>query len=472
MKRTKIVCTIGPASNSPKVLRQMLNGGLNVARLNFSHGSHEDHGKTIDLFRKIRDELDIAAAVLLDTKGPEIRLKNFRDGAVELVEGQTFTLTNKEIDGDKNMVAITYSDLYKELNVDDKVMLDDGKLVLKVKKIQGENIICDVVIGGKVSNHKGVNVPHAKLNMPYISEVDRGDILFGIEKDVDYVAASFVRRKSDVEALRKLLDENGGEYIKIISKIENGEGVENFEDILEASDGIMVARGDMGVEIDFELLPGIQKKLIKRCKESGKICITATQMLESMIKNASPTRAEITDVANAVYDGTAAVMLSGETAMGEYPVEAVKAMSKIAGQAEDDMDALLNEKDTWHEMDKNDVTNAVGRAACNMSKDIAAKAILAITKSGYTATRMAKFRPDCKIIGATPFAKVYHQLALEWGVIPIIAAKESNLEELMQASIDISISKKLLQSGDKIVVSAGLPLNVSGTTNMIRVIQI
>lgn len=373
MRKTKIICTLGPASINEETIKKMLKEGMDVARVNFSHGDREEHGKTIDLFRKVRDGLEMSAAVMLDTKGPEIRTRDFEGGKAVLQAGETFTLTTEEIMGDASRTSVTYKSLPQELKEGDEVLIDDGKLRLKVIETTQTEIACKVIIGGEISNHKGINVPNVALSMEYLSPVDREDLLFGIKKDVDYVAASFVRRADDVIALRKFLTENGGGDIKIISKIENIEGIDNFEEILEASDGIMVARGDMGVEVNFARLPGIQKRFIKRCQQSGKIVITATQMLESMIKSPLPTRAEITDVANAVFDGSSAVMLSGETAMGAYPVEAVAAMAKIAMQAEQDDPRFLPGGNMWYEMDSSDTTNAVGHAACTLARDINAK---------------------------------------------------------------------------------------------------
>ncbi len=473
MKKTKIICTIGPASDNRETITQMLNGGMNVARLNFSHGTYENHKKTIELVKSIRLTEKKPLAIMLDTKGPEIRVEKVMNGKITLNEGQNFTLTNKQMVGTENCVSITYDLLHEEVTNGDTIMLDDGKMVLEVVGISNSDILCVVKVGGELKDHKGVNVPNIKLNMTYMSEIDKKDVLFGIENDVDYIAASFARRKSDMVSLRDFLNANGGKHIKIIAKIENMEGVDNFDDILQLSDGIMVARGDMGVEIEYEKLPGIQKKLIKKANEVGKICITATQMLESMITNHIPTRAEITDVANAVYDGTSAVMLSGESAMGEYPVEAVKAMNNIAIQAENDKDSmtpLYRRRTSPREnvLDE-DITNSVGNAACTLANDIAATAIIAITKSGYTASMMAKFRPNMTIIAVTPYVKVYHQLALVWGAIPVITKTKEELGELLNESINACVNENLLKIGDRIVLSAGLPLNVSGTTNMIRV---
>lgn len=451
-------------------MRQMLLAGLDVARVNFSHGDHESHGEMIDRFRRVRDDLGEAAAVMLDTKGPEIRTGNFKEGKVMLEAGQTFTLTTREADGDSSGCSITYKMLPAELKQGDTVLIDDGKIRLTVKETTVEDIVCTVENSGPVSNHKGINVPKVRLSMEYLSPTDQSDLLFGIEKDVDYVAASFVRKADDVRDLRRFLDQNGGQRIKIISKIENLEGIENFEEILALSDGIMVARGDMGVEVEFERLPGIQKRFIKRCQQSGKIVITATQMLESMIGSPVPTRAEITDVANAVFDGTSAVMLSGESAMGKYPVEAVKAMARIARQAEhDDPRNLQGTSTIRHEMDADDTTNAVGHAACTLAQDIRAAAILAITKTGYTASRMSKFRPSTRVIAVTPHEKTFHQLAMIWGVQPVIVENLQNVDVLIYRCLEESRKQGFLRKGDKVVISAGVPLDVPGNTNMIRV---
>lgn len=368
--------------------------------------------------------------MLLDTKGPEIRTGNFANGEEILKEGQEFILTTLPVSGTSQRVSVTYKDLPKEVKPGNLVLINDGKIVIKVEKTDDTEVRGTVIHGGKISNHKGINLPNVRLNMQYMSPQDREDILFGIQNDVDYIAASFVRSAGDVEVIRRLLEDNGGSEIKIIAKIESTQGIENFEEILEAADGIMVARGDMGVEVAYEKLPGIQKKFIRRCVQSGKIVITATQMLESMTTSPIPTRAEITDVANAVFDGTTAVMLSGETAAGKYPVEAVATMAKIAMQAETDQPKVPSRNMIWHEMDAMDVTNAVGHAACTLAKDINAAAIMAITKTGYTARRMSKFRPDIMIIGATPYEKTYHQLSLIWGVTPLMANYRYEIEDL------------------------------------------
>lgn len=469
MRRTKIVCTLGPASSKEETIARMLQAGMNVARLNFSHGDHEEHSRTIDHFRRVRDSLNYPAAVMLDTRGPEIRTVDFEGGKAELSAGNEFILTTREITGNSSIAGITYKMLPSELKKGDAVLIDDGKIRLTVLDTTETDIRCRVINGGIVRNHKGINVPSVSLGLDFLSEQDKSDLMFGIEKDVDYVAASFVRKAEDVNKMRTFLKENGGGKIKIISKIENLEGIENFEEILDASDGIMVARGDMGVEVDFELLPGIQKKFIKRCQQSGKIVITATQMLESMIGNPLPTRAEITDVANAVFDGTSAVMLSGESAMGQYPVEAVSAMARIATQAEKDDPRFIPGNTIWHEMDAGDTTNAVGHAACTLAKDIKAAAIIAITKTGYTSSRMSKFRPATRIIAATPERKTFHQSALQWGVSPVMVENSKELEQLVSRCIEEAKKENLVAEGDKVVLSAGLPLDIPGNTNMIRI---
>ncbi|MDO4486314.1 MAG: pyruvate kinase [Bacillota bacterium] len=472
LKKTKIVCTLGPASREESIISDMLRAGMNVARLNFSHGTHEEHKKTIDTFRKVRDELDIPAAVLLDTKGPEIRLKDFENGSELLLEGSTFVLTSGDYPGNAEMVSTTYSALPAQVEAGTMILIDDGKIRLKVVETTETEVVCKVVSGGKVSSRKGVNIPGKSLDLEYISEADRRDILFGIEMNVDYVAASFVRSGDDVRQLRALLDDNGGSDIRIISKIENVEGIENFTDILELSDGIMIARGDMGVEVDFEKLPGLQKKLIKECCRAGKTVITATQMLESMTSNPAPTRAEITDVANAVFDGTSAVMLSGESAAGSYPVETVKVMSKIVSQAELDAEEVNQYRFLEIESDESDVSNAMGHAACTTARDIRAGAIIAVTTSGYTAEKMAKYKPSAPVIAATPNLKTYHQQALTRGVYPVLTEYSSNWNDLMDEAVAGAQRMNFVKKGDCIVLSAGMPLQVAGTTNLIRVMAV
>lgn len=468
MRRTKIVCTLGPASSSRAVMEKMLLSGMNVARLNFSHGTHEYHKKMIQTFREARDGLGVPAAVMLDTKGPEIRIRDIKNGSIELKKGDHITLTTENADGTDQRVSITYDDLPRQLKSGDRILIDDGKISLSVDQTTDTDIVCTITEGNTLSSKKSINIPNIRLDMPYISKQDESDILFGVENGVDFIAASFVRRKEDVIALRKLLDYNGGHSIRIIAKIENIEGVENFNEILEHSDGVMVARGDMGVEVEFERLPGIQKKFIRQCYRSGKMVITATQMLESMIHSSMPTRAEITDVANAVFDGTSAVMLSGETAMGDDPANVVATMSKIAEQAERDAFEMDVYNGIRH-VASFDTTNAICDAACTTARDVQAKAIIAVTKSGTTARRVSKYRPNQPIVAATPDIKTYHQLALSWGVCPVLALNQDDEERLFRHAIDCAKKIDVVSTGDAVVITAGVPLNLSGTTNILKV---
>lgn len=469
MRKTKIVCTLGPASANESTIEQMLMAGMNIARLNFSHGTHEGHREYIEMFRRVRDRLELPAGVMLDTKGPEIRVGIFEDGGVLLADDQQFILTTDECIGNCKRAEISYKNLPKEVKNGDKLVMDDGRISLKVESLTDTDIVCRVIHGGKVSDRKSVNLPGVALNMPYMSERDKSDILFGIEMDVDFVAASFVRSAADVTVLRKFLDYNGGHDIKIISKIENLQGIENFDEILKVSDGIMIARGDMGVEIPFERLPGLQKRFIRRCYKAGKMVITATQMLESMISNPAPTRAETTDVANAVFDGTSAVMLSGESAMGKYPVKAVETMATIARQAEKDAFYMNMYCDRQFDMDYRDTANAICDAACTTARDINAKAIIAVTMHGHTARRMSKFRPVYPIVAATPKQKTYHQLALSWGVYPVMARMISDSDEIVIHAADCAKQLDIVQNGDQVVITAGLPLKSGASTNVVRI---
>ena len=469
MRKTKIVCTLGPATTDKDVVRQMIQNGMNVARMNFSHNTHEDHQRRIDMIKELRRELNAPIAILLDTKGPEIRLRNFEGGAVTLRDGDAFTLTARPIDGNEHIGSITYDALYKQVKTGDTILIDDGKIRLTVETVQDTDIHCRVVYGGIVRNHKSINVPHVRLGIPYLSDQDKADLLFGIENEVDFVAASFTRSKDDLIALRKFLDYHGGHAIGIIAKIENSEGVENFDEILAHADGIMIARGDMGVEIEYERLPGLQKRFIHRCYQSGKMVITATQMLESMISAPTPTRAEITDVANAVFDGTSAVMLSGETAAGDYPVEAVKVMAKIAEQAETDAFEMGAYEGIRYDLDSADTTNAVCDAACTTARDMKAKAILALTKYGQTARRMSKFRPAVPIVAATPVERTFHQLSLSWGVYPVLSRYQKTSDDLMRHAVDCAKQIDVVGNGDRVVIVAGIPLDTAGSTNLLKV---
>lgn len=471
MRKTKIVCTLGPASSNRETLTEMFKNGMNVARLNFSHGTHEGHKETIELFRSVRDELGIPAAVLLDTKGPEIRTGMLDSAPVTLKAGNTFRLYGEERVGNEQGVSISYQGLLRLVKAGDIIKIDDGSILLAVTEVTTEYIDTVVTVGGELRNKKGINVPGVHLDMPYLSDRDRADLLFGIEQDVDYIAASFVRTKSDIVDLRKFLDYNGGHSIKIIAKIENKDGIDNFDEILSVADGIMVARGDMGVEVEFEKLPGIQKRFIKKCYGAGKIVITATQMLESMIHSYTPTRAEITDVANAVFDGTSCVMLSGETAMGVDPAHVIKVMATIVEQAESD---ALNMNMFANNMFEsvNDTTNAICDAACTTARDLKVKSIITATKSGYSARRLSKFRPHESIVAATPELKTFHQMSLSWGVHPVLALFQENEEKLFQHAIDCAKQIDLVEHGDTVVILGGEPINISGNTNTLKVVTV
>lgn len=468
MRKTKIVCTLGPSTDNEDVLKQLMLEGMNVARCNFSHGVYEEHKKRMDMVKKIRKEVKKPVAILLDTKGPEVRVKQFKDGKVTLQEDQLFTLTSEDVEGTAQKVSVTYNRLYEDLEVGMKVLIDDGLIEMRVEKVEQTNIVCRVINGGTVSNNKGINVPDVNLSMPYLSEKDREDILFGISQDVDFIAASFVQNKEDVLQLRRLLDKNGGEDIKIIAKIENTQGVENIDEIIEVSDGIMIARGDMGVEIPYEEVPVIQKMIIKKVYQLGKQVITATQMLESMVKNPRPTRAEATDIANAVYDGTSAIMLSGETAAGAYPVEAVKTMVRIAERTEQDVD--YRKRFFHHDRKANpDITDAICHATCTTAHDLNAKAIVTVTKSGRSARMVSGYRPASDIIGCATSEKVCRQINLAWGVTPILIKEEKDVYDLFDNALMAAEKMNLLVKGDLTVITSGVPIGISGTTNMIKV---
>lgn len=468
MRKTKIVCTLGPSTDDEAVLRKLIEAGMNVARLNFSHGTHEEQKRRMDMVKKLRAELGKPVAILLDTKGPEIRTRDFEGGKVEVKSGDFFTLTTRELLGDSTITSITYKDLYKDVEIGTHILIDDGLIELEVKSISDGDILCEVINGGFISNHKGINVPDVHLNMPYMSQTDIDDILFGIEQDVDFVAASFVRSARDVLEIRNLLDENGGKNINIISKIENSEGVNHIDDIIYVSDGIMVARGDMGVEIPGEEVPVIQKMIIHKVYNAGKQVITATQMLDSMIKNPRPTRAETTDVANAIYDGTSAIMLSGETAAGMYPIEAVETMVRIAERTEKDIDYCKQFFQYDRKANQN-VTDAVCHAACTTAIDLNAAAIVIVTKSGRSARNISKYRPNCNIIAGTTSDKACRQLNMSWGVMPIHVDEQNEIFGLFDHAVAAGKEQGLLKEGDTVVVGAGVPLGVSGNTNMLKV---
>ncbi|MBC8531277.1 pyruvate kinase [Gehongia tenuis] len=470
MRRTKIVCTLGPSTNTLEKIEELIREGMNVARLNMSHGDYPEHKKRIDWVKEVRAKLGVPVALMLDTKGPEIRLGSFKNHQIQLIEGQQFTLTIREVEGDETQVSVSHKGLVDDVSVGVKILLDDGLVGLEVQEIKGTDILCRVLNGGSVGDHKGVNVPGAHISLPAVTEKDVADIRFGVEMDVDYIAASFVRRASDVMEIRKILEDAGNTSIQIISKIENQQGVSNVDEILRVSDGLMVARGDLGVEIPNEEVPVLQKVLIRRCNAAGKPVITATQMLDSMIRNPRPTRAETGDVANAVLDGTDAVMLSGETAAGKYPIEALKTMAKIAGRVERALTMVPRETVKCEKRDTFSVTNAVSHACYSIAMDLRAAAIITPTRSGSTARRVSKYRPmPCQLIATTNDEHVYHQLALIWGVHPFLTQLWPDIDEMIDYSVKAASERSLVKNGDVVVITAGVPVGVSGTTNLLKV---
>lgn len=467
IRKTKIVCTMGPNLFEKHLIAPLMKAGMNVARFNFSHGTYETHQHYYDEVCRIRDELGLSVATMLDTKGPEIRVRSFKNGRVTLQNGQLFTLTTDEVEGDEERVSITYKELPQDIAVGSSILIDDGLIGMQVERIDGADIVCRVLNGGVVSNNKGVNIPNAHLSMPFISEKDHQDILFAIKNGYDFIAASFTRCADDIMQIRHILQENNCHTINIIAKIENMEGVENIDEILRVVDGVMVARGDLGVEVPLEDVPSLQKKLIQRGIAAGKPVITATQMLDSMIKNPRPTRAEATDVANAIYDGTSAIMLSGESAVGAYPVEAVETMVRIALRAEADMDYIRRfSRDTSA---STDVTNAISHATVTSAHDLNASAIITVTKSGSTARILSRYRPACVIVGCTTEKHVWRQLALSWGTVPLMIAEESNTDDLFEHAVDAAVQNGLVHDGELVVLTAGVPLGISGTTNLMKV---
>lgn len=467
IRKTKIVCTMGPNLFEKHLIAPLMKAGMNVARFNFSHGTYQTHQHYYDEVCRIRDELGLPVATMLDTKGPEIRVRSFKNGRVTLQNGQLFTLTTDEVEGDEERVSITYKELPQDIAVGSSILIDDGLIGMQVERIDGADIVCRVLNGGVVSNNKGVNIPNAHLSMPFISEKDHQDILFAIKNGYDFIAASFTRCADDIMQIRHILQENNCHTINIIAKIENMEGVENIDEILRVVDGVMVARGDLGVEVPLEDVPSLQKKLIQRGIAAGKPVITATQMLDSMIKNPRPTRAEATDVANAIYDGTSAIMLSGESAVGAYPVEAVETMVRIALRAEADMDYIRRfSRDTSA---STDVTNAISHATVTSAHDLNASAIITVTKSGSTARILSRYRPACVIVGCTTEKHVWRQLALSWGTVPLMIAEESNTDDLFEHAVDAAVQNGLVHDGELVVLTAGVPLGISGTTNLMKV---
>ena len=470
MRKTKIICTIGPASTNEETLTQMCLAGMNVARLNFSHGSHEEQKGKIDVIKKVREKLNLPIPIMLDTKGPEYRIKTFKSGSAEIPDGAEFTFTTEAVEGDETRVSVSYEGLIRDLSVGDRILVNNGLVVFEVKELTDTEAICTTLIGGTLSNRKSMSFPNKVMSGPFLSEQDKADILFGIENDVDYIAASFVSTKADIVSMRQFLNDNGGSRIDIIAKIENQAGVDNIEEICEACEGIMVARGDLGVEIPFVKVPAIQKMLISKCRMLGKRVITATEMLESMIQNPRPTRAEISDVANAVYDGTSAVMLSGESAAGKYPVEAVRNMAQICEYTEQNTN--YKKRFLTSEFRIKNILDAISHATCAMSIDVDAKAIVVSSVTGTTARMVSRFRSPVDIVGMTTDEKVWRKLALSWGVTPVLSEKFTSVDVMFYKAMECAKAAFSLQPGDNVVLTAG-PINgQSGNTNTIKVEQV
>lgn len=466
MRKTKIICTIGPSSENEETLTQMCEAGMNVARLNFSHGTHEEHQKKIDLIKAVREKLNYPLPIMLDTKGPEYRIKTFANHCETIADGADFTFTVDECEGDSTRVSVSYADLIKELKVGDRILVNNGLLVFEVKELKGNDAVCTTIVGGEISDRKSMNFPNHVMKGDYLSEQDKSDLLFGIENDVDFVAASFVSTKDDVRALRDFLNENGGESIDIIAKIENRSGVDHIEEICEIADGIMVARGDLGVEIPFVEVPAIQKYLIRTCRMLGKRVITATEMLESMIHNPRPTRAEISDVANAVYDGSSAVMLSGESAAGKYPVASVKNMAEIAEYTEKNIDYIKRFRTSDYAIKSN--IDAVSHATCAMAIDTQAKAIVISSLSGRTVRMVSRFRCPVDIIGMTIDEKAWRKLNLSWGVTPVLSEEFNSVDVIFYHALRFAKDVFKLEAGDNVVITGGQASGQSGNTNTLR----
>ena len=467
MRKTKIICTLGPAVDSEDMIRTLIRSGMDAARFNFSHGSHPEHLERLSLLKAVRDAMGRPVATILDTKGPEIRIRNFDTKSISLEAGDTFTLTTREEVGDQTHVSVSYPRLHQEVAPGQEILIDDGLVAIRVDEIRGEDIVCTVENGGTLSANKSINIPGVHIHLPALTEKDVADIRFGVENDFDFIAASFVRQASDVEAVRQVLQDCGGESVKIIAKIENQEGVDNIDEILAAADGIMVARGDLGVEIPAAKVPILQKKIIRKGLQAGKPVITATQMLDSMMRNPRPTRAEVSDVANAVFDGTSCVMLSGETAGGKYPVEALTAMTGIVVEAEASIDY-------WRHFQKqrvvpaSNINDAITHTCCLTAKDLDAKAILAATNSGRTARMICRFRPSCPVAALTMHEKVRRQLNICWGVIPFLTGEVNSTDRIFSLSAEVALKERLVQAGDTVVITAGVPLGKSGSTNLIK----
>ena len=468
MRKTKIVCTLGPATNDKETIKKVVEAGMNVARFNFSHGDHAEHKERFDLVREVEKETGKTVGIMLDTKGPEIRTGEMEGDKITLEEGEQLIISAEDVVGSPAKISVSYKELAQDMKIGDKILIDDGLIELEVVEIDGDDLITEVLNGGEVGSRKGVNLPGVNVNLPSLTEKDISDIRFGVKEGIHFIAASFVRKADDVIEIRKLLEESGNEDIFIIAKIENQEGVENLDDILEVADGIMVARGDLGVEIPAEKVPIVQKMMIRKCNEASKPVITATQMLDSMIRNPRPTRAEASDVANAIFDGTDATMLSGESAAGKYPVQSVKTMAQIATEVEESR----SYKDKFvkdYKFKANSVTGAISLATCETSEELGADAIITSTGSGLTARTVSKYRPQTPIIAVTPSKRVLHQLVLSWGIYPLLAARSSNTDEMMENSIDSALEHGLIEEGDLVTITAGTPVGISGTTNLIKI---
>lgn len=468
MRKTKIICTLGPAVDDEDILKILMTKGMNVARINFSHGTHEEQKKRVDRFKKVRESLGLPVALLLDTKGPEIRTGKFQTKEVVLNEGDSFVLVNEDIIGDNTKCTVSYKNLYMDVRKGNRILIDDGLVEIEVNQVKGKDVYCTVINGGTIANNKGINIPDADIQLPAITEQDVADIKFGVENDFDFIAASFVRKASDVVEIKKVLEKSGGSDIKVIAKIENRQGILNFDEIIKVADGIMVARGDLGVEIPVEEVPIVQKMLIEKCYREGKPVITATQMLDSMIRNPRPTRAEASDIANAIYDGTSVIMLSGETAAGKYPIESLEIMCKIAVKAENSMNYWKRYSGMQYDLMAS-VTNAISHATCTTAMDLNASAIVTVTQSGHTARMISRFRPLCPVIATTSSPKVQRQLALSWGVTPYLVCEASSTDEMFDKGVEKALESGFVQNGDLVVITAGVPIGVSGTTNILKV---
>ena len=468
MRKTKIICTLGPAVDSEDMIRQLIENGMNAARFNFSHGTHESHGAQLRKLKNVRDEMGACVATIMDTKGPEIRVRSFAEGPVTLEKGQRFTLTTEDVPGNAEQVSVTYTNLHNEVGPGCRILVDDGLIELRVVEIEGRNIRCEVENGGPLSSNKSINIPDVSILLPSLTEKDKSDLKFAVENDFDFIAASFIRKAADVEDIRACLKEYGGEHIQIIAKIENREGVDNLEAIIDAADGIMVARGDLGVEIPAQDVPVLQKKMIKAAINKGKHVVTATQMLDSMMRNPRPTRAEVSDVANAVYDGTSCIMLSGETASGKYPVEALKAMVDIATAAENAVNYWKRFTQRTINTRVDSITDAMTHSSCLTAMDLGARAILAPTQSGYTARILASYRPACPILAVCQSDRTRRKLAVCWGVESMLSGFVDSTDRLFSMSVDVARKEGLVEKGDIVVITAGVPIGESGTTNLIK----